>query len=80
MNGVLPTPLPNPLLDAARVAVAGLTEPQRLALATEMVLGAGMPVSILQLRRCALAATTTADSLEKLAFADRAMRSLEGRL
>ncbi|GAA0311475.1 hypothetical protein [Rhodovulum strictum] len=69
-----------PLIEAIRNALAGLTEAQRLALATEMVLGAGMPVSIQQLRRCALAATTTADSLEKLAFAEREMRSLEGRL
>lgn len=80
MNRVLPTPLPNRPVDAARAAVAGLTEAQRLALATEMVLGAVLPVSIQQLRRCALAATTTADSLEKLAFAEREMRSLEGRL
>lgn len=46
----------SPLTTAAREAIAPLTEPQRLALAIQIVLGASETASRLQLRRLITAA------------------------
>lgn len=68
------------LIDAVKDAVAQLDPHQRTALAIDILNQTDDPHQVFQLRRAARVATTTADSLERMAFVEREVRKLEGRV
>ncbi len=67
-------PLEPLVVDFARVAINELTEPQRLALAFEIVQGARDRASVLQLTRIETLARIAADELTVEAFVEQEMR------
>lgn len=66
--------LPPLVVDCARVALAELTEEQRLALAHEIVSGARLRSSVLQLACIATHAQVAADDLRLAEFVEKEIR------